>query len=897
MGFDIQNFGIGLLTGWASAYGVYRARHLIRSAVQSVSQGAARAQSYASQSSDGRYINGIVQMARSNHLASHLFKLDDILVEPRFAAAPRLAAPAEDEAVHSAYQIVPHVPDFPQLEAAYNLPSMSIDDLSLGTRRLAILGNPGSGRTTALMAILLRSLGKLRFQKQFDALQERLNQEEAQLDEKERAVRIKERILLEQKARERLAEQYGMALEEQAGGNASIPLFNRLMPIYIHLADVHPGESATSGIVDPAEPLVRSVQRQIGRVAASTIPRSLYRRLENGQVLLLVDGYDDLPTTEQPLKLAWLEVLISTYPGNFIIVVAPTTGYGTLVQRLDLTPIYLRPWNDRDRDQFITRWVEAWPSGRGRKTTLARPTDECIEQARERNTGLSAIEMTLKTLACLSGTEAKAPYQQWLYAYLKQRLPAKAVTKPIENIITELTTCAGLELNEGAISAARLTMVLTTEVSTIKAAESQLGDGTEAPAKTEPLKTEVDKKAQERINTRATFLNQMWRIGLLIRLPNGHYRFRSPVLTAYFASLGLKDVPEETLAQRAAQPGWNQVVGFAASQVILSNVVRGRLNAVPDLLQNSVLAMTNWLPYASADADWRGHLLRYLRNVLVAPNQFPLLRERAAAALAASRDPLAGEVFRQALQSIVPQIRLLACLGCGAVKDVDAVPLLQNLLQDENADVQVAAVLALGAIHTEEAVNGLVQALTEGSERVRQAAAEALADLPEQGYPILYEAIQDEDMLVRRAAVFGLRRVPSDWAMVWIYRAYLEDSQWYVRSAGQIAFEARRAGSDLAPLAYPAVESIQWLNEWAADQGESVPPGDEAKAVMLKALQEGDVPIRSYAAANIGQLGIIEMVKPLYKALRDGRAEVREAAHRALGDLQIQAGRPLPNPL
>lgn len=897
MGFDIQNFGIGLFTGWASAYGVYRARHLIRSAVQSVSQGAASAQSYASQSSDSRYINGIVQMARSSHLASHLFKLDDILVEPRFTVAPRLAAPAEDEVVHSVYHIVPHVPDFPQLEAAYNLPSMSIDDLSLGTRRLALLGNPGSGRTTALMAILLRSLGKLRFQKPFDALQERLNQEEAQLDEKERAVRIKERILLEQKARERLAEQHGMALDEQSQGTTSIPLFNRLMPVYIHLADVHPGELEASGIVDPGEPLVQSVQRQIGRVAASTIPRSLYRRLENGQVLLLVDGYDDLPATEQSLKLAWLEALISTYPGNFIIVVAPAAGYGTLVQRLHLTPIYLHPWNEHDRDQFVSRWVEAWPSGRGRKTALGRPAAEWIEQARERNAGLSALEMTLKTLACLSGAEASTPYQTWLEAFVKQRLPAKTLTEPIETLVAELTTCAGLELNEGSISAARLTMLLTSEVSTIKLAEAQLGDGTEAPPKTEPGKSETDKKAQERINTRAAFLNQMWRSGLLIRLPNGHYRFRSPVLAAYFASLGLKDVPEKTLAQRAAQPEWSRAVGFAASGALLTNVVRERLNTIPDLLQDSVVTMAYWLPYASADADWRGHLLRYLRNVLVAPNQFPMLRERAAAALVASRDPLAGEVFRQALQSIVPQIKLLACLGCGAVKDVDSVPHLQTLLQDENADVQAAAVLALGAIRTEEAVNGLVQALTEGSERVRQAAAEALADIAEQGYPILYEAIQDEDMLVRRAAVFGLRRVPSDWAMVWIYRAYLEDSQWYVRSAGQIAFEARRAGGDLAPLAYPAVESIQWLNEWATDQGESVPPGDEAQAVLLKALHEGDVPIRSYAAANLGQLGIIEMVKPLYKALRDGRAEVREAAHRALGDLQIQAGLPLPNPL
>ena len=67
--------------------------------------------------------------------------------------------------------------------------------------------------------------------------------------------------------------------------------------------------------------------------------------------------------------------------------------------------------------------------------------------------------------------------------------------------------------------------------------------------------------------------------------------------------------------------------------------------------------------------------------------------------------------------------------------------------------------------------------------------AEAFADMPEEGYPTLYDAVTEEDFMLRRAAIFGLRRTRTTWALVAIYRAFLEDEQWYVRSAAQQAFQ------------------------------------------------------------------------------------------------------------
>src|SRR5690606_2519349 len=120
--------------------------------------------------------------------------------------APELAAPPDDEVIHDVFHIVPRVPDHPYLHAVYNLETLSIDDLATGDRAIALLGLPGSGRTTALLSIALHSLGRARFYSYEDKVQKNLDAEEAALSEKERAARIKQRQEVERMARERLSE-------------------------------------------------------------------------------------------------------------------------------------------------------------------------------------------------------------------------------------------------------------------------------------------------------------------------------------------------------------------------------------------------------------------------------------------------------------------------------------------------------------------------------------------------------------------------------------------------------------------------------------------------------------------------------------------------------------------
>ncbi|MBI1279344.1 MAG: hypothetical protein GC179_14545 [Anaerolineaceae bacterium] len=904
MGFDAENFGIGLLAGWATAYGVYRARHLISSAIRSVNQQASSAQSYATQSSDSRYINNIVRLAQRNHIASTAANLSDILVEPRFLTSPPLAAPLEDVVTHSIFHVVPHLPDMPVLQAPYNIHTLSIDELGTGDRALALLAVPGSGRTTALMAIMLRALGRVHFKKPVDRVQQKLDAEEAALDDKKRAVRIKERVLLEQRAKERLAEERGMALDNQ--NEVGIPLFNRLMPVYVHLSDIRADETTFGKEIDPAEPLVRAVQRQLGRVAASTTPQNLYKRLNSGQTLLLIDGYDELSPPELEGQIEWLKAFISAYRQNFFIITGSPEQHGVLTQEIGLTPVYLRPWSDVDREQSVDNWAEVWSRTGGRRSSIKAPDKELVQLAKVDSRLLTPLDLTLRTWSHFSGSGEDSQFGDWVTTFIKRYLPTDQTD---EELSKYLATAAALQLDEGYITRVRLTALLDEampqpEVPTaseeaapvepeIPDPLAELTDGTREKPEAKPQ----EKKAEKKVNPTDKFVAALYKTGLLVRYKGGRYRFRHSDLAAYLASQSLQQADESLLADKINMPAWRQAITYSASHTDLSHFVNLRMSNPTDIIQSNIMEIAHWLRYAPQDVAWRIPYIKYLGKVFTAPNQYPLLRERAAAALLTTNDSNISMIFEQATQSMVAQIRQLACLGIGVLGQPEGTSAIVPLLKDGGSDVQLAAALGLGAIRTEEALTALVDALTDGSESLRQAVAETLADIPLEGYPTLFDAIQDEEMIVRRAAVFGIKRLKSDWAVVAIYRAFLEDSQWYVRSAAQMAFQEMRYGTGNGPHGYPPPEAITWLNEWASKRQENIPPGEDANLILVKALQEGEDAVRALAARNVGQLGEVQMAKVLYTTLRDKKSDVRDAAHRSLADLQIQTGKLLPTPI
>jgi HEAT repeat protein len=414
--------------------------------------------------------------------------------------------------------------------------------------------------------------------------------------------------------------------------------------------------------------------------------------------------------------------------------------------------------------------------------------------------------------------------------------------------------------------------------------------------KTKAKPKDAKSKDREEANAQLKFLRMLQRAGLLVRYRGERFQFQHTSLAAYLASLNLKELTEEELADKALDPRWEHAFAYGALHTHLDAAVKAHLTTPADMLQTNLLQVARWLAYAPAEAEWRGGIIRHLGNMLTMQNQYPLIRERAAAALVGTRDASVLEIFKRATHDSNPDVQRLACLGLGALGDPDGLTELTAVLQGTMGDVQLAAGLALGALGTTEALEAMVGALTTGSEQLRKAISEAFAAIPEEGYPVLYDAISHQDMAVRRAAVFGLRRINTNWSLVAVYKAFLDDDQWYVRSAAQEAFVQMSYKEASGPIRYPPANDLPWLENWALKRGQELTSQAVGETALMQGLQEGEPPLKAMAATALGQLGKVDAVIPLYAALVDKQEAVRAAAQRALGDLQLYIGEPLPTP-
>ncbi|HEX2621123.1 MAG TPA: hypothetical protein VHL11_13270, partial [Phototrophicaceae bacterium] len=563
--FEPKNFLVGILAGWVSAFVFVQAREVVRSLREAGAERANRAQTYTG--AEARYVSELTKFCEVNHVAGATVELSKILVEPRFIPMTPLAMPPEDDPNRDPFRVVPIIHDYPYLHAPYNIDTASIREISSGDRALALLGLPGSGRTTALQAIALWSLGVVDFKPPKDKVQIQLEAEEAALKADERAARIKEYLELEDRARERLAEEQGEDYDASTADakKSGLPLLKRMMPVYVHLANLNPEDGGRRA--DPAEPLVRAVQYQSGNVTAKTLPRHLYERLNRGGSVVLLDGFDDLSPQEQRRRLPWLKAFVREYRRNFIIITGALDGYGALT-RVGFTPVFLRSWQDLHISEAAENWANHWSKITGsRRRDNERPAERLVNGAKAGSLRLTPFEMTLRLRAIYNEElQTESVSSDSIQTYLR----ALGVEG---DPLTKAAQAAALQLDEGFITASRLHDVLmglpapTPEAEIISSETDQSDafvlmdgeaeDNPSSKAASAPKKAPATKKSGKPASaTRevAQVLKLLESKGLLRRYRGDHYLFRYSHIAAYLASLILPTLSPEVVRMKAMVP-------------------------------------------------------------------------------------------------------------------------------------------------------------------------------------------------------------------------------------------------------------------------------------------------------------------------------------------------------
>jgi hypothetical protein len=340
--------------------------------------------------------------------------------------------------------------------------------------------------------------------------------------------------------------------------------------------------------------------------------------------------------------------------------------------------------------------------------------------------------------------------------------------------------------------------------------------------------------------------------------------------------------PSEAMVQ-AGWPPAESAAGFYAALSDAGAIVQRWMEAGRDALETGTLDAARLLRYASGKATWRQVVLRALAQIVQSPQKPYGLRLRAVDALVQAAEPTAAILFRRLLTVDAAGTRLLAVLGLGGLRDEESVSALAGVMaHDRELMVRQAACLGLAGIGSDAALEALGRSLLEAEEGIRLSAAEALACHPDEGFSMLRDASEVANLLTRRAAVFGLARVPEDWAMQILEKMAVDDEQWVVRGAAAEAAERRRNPPWRIPAPVSDPSQLPWLAAYAAKVGSGMAAGKAAMEMLRRAVSSGTVEEQIAALETVAWLDSNEFQLELNKALRSDQPFLRDAAFESL---------------
>jgi HEAT repeat protein/energy-coupling factor transporter ATP-binding protein EcfA2 len=850
-GLDMLSFWIGAIVAsifWAILASL---RPTLTAAIETLKKQQEEARLRASTGLEDSHRRIVYRQTQEMHIAASLFSLDEVVIEPRLLAPPAQIEPGmpphHEDIVE---QTIPYLPDWPALGAFYGAPSLGLAEALSGNANVVIIGQPGSGKTTALAY-----LASLIVNRQPEAA----------------------------------------SLHERT-------------PFLLHVADLGLPISEPQKPEDLLTPIAEFIAARAPVLDIPRVPKFVLNTFQAGRALLLLDGLDELPPAQVQEASAYVRLLLRAYPQTRVLAAGAPEHIDGLLQ-LGFISLALLPWSRREQEAFLQKWDNLWQKY-VKNETWAQTAPEVDNLLLKRwlsvdNVGLTPLEYTLKLWAGYAGDTRGPRPLDGIEAHLRRLTPASLPREALHILGTQ-TSLNSLAIFDNAQAREWL--------KSFEPAESAQAAAETAPAETPetaqasvdennpeeeaaPVSAKSGKKDAKKPVTAPSLLQTLTSAGLLKTHARNRLRFSHPVLGAYLAGQGLRGPgAAEPILHQPAWSGRTQVMRYLAAFTDATPLIQSLL-AEQDLpLQRSRLTAAQMLREAPRTAPWRNPLIANLIEFLQ-QEDLPLgLRGQALAALVLTNDPSLGLLFRQWLGSLSNELRLLAALGAGAIRDTKSVEGLANLLFESIGPAQRAACLALVAIGTPPALEAVATALLRGDEDLRRAAAEALANDPKEGREALREGISSDDILMRRAIVYGLARIPEDWATEILQKTQIEDTQWIVRNVATELLDSRARTNPRIPRRLSAPSETPWLVEFAGRQGMGISPGQPATDLLLQAFKGSNHDEQRAAIAYLRHTPSEGIVAELYRAYYGDKPELRELAYQTLCDY-ARGGFKLPPPM
>ena len=323
-----------------------------------------------------RYRQIILQQAQGFHLAAPLFSLEEILIPPRLLLPPTHPAPGKPTLAEDIVSLtLPYIPDWPELAAIYNAPTLSFPKALAVGLDLVIMGQPGCGKTVALA--------------------------------------------------------YLASLTARRNPASGLP--PETVPILVHVADLDLPLKNPESLLNPIIDTVaeRAPVRDLPR-----LPDFIQRIFREGRVLFLLDGQDELPPGDLKTAVAYLDQLKQTYPATrFVTTACPDCLDGLM--ELNFAPFTLAAWSSKQRSEFLDKWSELWTRYVAVEDWVQSSPEQVdpllLNQWLTVDKGnLTPLELTLQAWAAFAGDVRGPRPLEAIQAHIRRLSPADTPSEAME---------------------------------------------------------------------------------------------------------------------------------------------------------------------------------------------------------------------------------------------------------------------------------------------------------------------------------------------------------------------------------------------------------------------------------------------------------------------------------